>query len=83
MTNEDNHDAHERLEAQVNKLRYAVFGFDGTNGINGRVRELERARDKDQEEKLASQRAVLLGALAAIIALIGTLVQLILAVSGG
>lgn len=75
MTNDDNNDAQERLEAQVNKLRYAVFGFDGNNGLRGRVRELEEGR-------LAAQRAVLMAALTVILALLGAVVQLIVAVGG-
>jgi hypothetical protein len=69
------------LEEKVNRHDYALFGFNGTNGLNGRVRDLEEGRDMDMRDRLSAQRLVTLAALSAVIALIGTIAALVMAVN--
>jgi hypothetical protein len=69
------------LEDKVNKHEWTLFGFDGRNGLNSRVRGLEDARDEDMRDRLSAQRLVTLAALSAVIALIGTVAALVMAVS--
>jgi hypothetical protein len=74
MAHED-HDALERLEKEVTDLKFAVFGLDGENGLRSRVRELEKGIG-------TAQRTVLMAALTVILALLGAVIQLVVAVSG-
>lgn len=79
--NDERTDGDRSLEEKVNRHEYALFGFNGRNGLNGRVHDLEEARDMDMRDRLSAQRLVLLAALSAVIALIGTIAALVMAVS--
>jgi hypothetical protein len=79
------------IEAEVRNLSFAIFGLEGTNGMRSEVKALRREfkdyveeeqdrRDQVSKDKLSGQRAVILALLAAMIALIGTIASLAVAV---
>lgn len=70
----------EELEEQVRKLSYAVWGFQGNNGIVSDIKAIREELERQGREKIAASRAVVLGLLAAVIALIGTIASVLVAV---
>lgn len=70
----------EELEDRVRRLEYATWGLRGDNGMVSDIKAIRTELERQGREKVAASRAVILALLAAIIALIGTIASVLVAV---